>query len=71
MIGEGEYNINNIKEIQVTNSYLGKDQNVRKCQHEEPTFNCTTKLYLDTVLGRCGCLPLSIRLSNEVTAENL
>ena len=58
LIGDGEYNINNIKKIQVTDDYLGLDQDVRKCQNEEPFYNCTTRLYLDTVLGRCGCLTL-------------
>ena len=70
LIGDGEYNINNIKKIQVTDEYLGLDKDVRKCQNEEPFYNCTTRLYLHTVLGTCGCLPLSIRISNEVGQKN-
>ena len=32
MIGEGEYNLNVVKEIVVTDSYLKMDQSVRGCQ---------------------------------------
>ena len=67
LIGEGEYNLNVLKEIRVTESFLGLDQDVRQCQHKEPLNNCTTRQYLDTFLGECGCLPLNIRLFHKVT----
>ena len=35
LIGEGEYNLNVVKEIDVTDSYLAFDQNFRQCQNEE------------------------------------
>ena len=57
MIGEGEYNINDLKEIMVTESYLGLDQDTRKCQNYEPFYNCTTRQYISTILDQCGCLP--------------
>ena len=66
LIGEGEYNLNVLTEIKVTESYLSLDQNVRECQNEEPFYNCTTRKYFDTILRECGCLPLHIRLSNKV-----
>ena len=62
LIGEGEYNLNVLEEIRVTDSYLGLDQNVRQCQNDEPLNSCTTRQYLDTFLGECGCLPLTVRL---------
>ena len=66
-IGEGEYNLNDLKEIIVTDSYLGLDENVsRGCQNVEPLNNCTTRLYMDTLLRDCGCLPFNIRLSDKV-----
>ena len=65
-IGEGEYNLNDLKEIIVTDSYLGLDENVRGCQNGEPLNNCTTRLYMDTLLRDCGCLPFNIRLSDKV-----
>ena len=66
LIGEGEYNMNTMKEIKVTDSYLGLDQDLKKCQNEEPYFNCTTRHYHDAVLKQCGCLPLHIARSNKV-----
>ena len=69
LIGEGEYNLNVLKEIRVTESYLGLDQDFRQCQNEEPLNNCTTRKYFDTFLGECGCLPLNIRLFHKVTLK--
>ena len=57
--------MNNLKEIEVTDSYLGMDEKVRGCQNEE-TFVCSTRQYVDTFLSSCGCLPLHMRLKNEV-----
>ena len=66
LIGEGEYNLNDLKEIRVTESYLGLDQEDRGCQNEEPLINCTTRKYNDTLLGECGCLPFNIRIFHQV-----
>ena len=68
-VGEGEYNLNDLKEIIVTDSYLGMDENVRGCQNVEPLKNCTTRLYMNTLLRDCGCLPFNIRLVNKVSKE--
>ena len=62
--GEGEYNLNALIEVKVTESYLGLD--VRDCQIEESFYNCTTRQYIGDVMDKCGCLPLNIRLSNKV-----
>ena len=62
LIGEGEYNLNALTEIEVTDSYLGLEQDLRKCQNEEPFYNCTTRKYMDTILEECGCLPLHIHM---------
>ena len=62
LIGEGEYNLNVLKESIATDSYLGLDQNIRKCQNEESLYNCTTRKYIDSLLDQCGCLPLNIKI---------
>ena len=66
LIGEGEYNLNALKEIKATDSYLGLDQNTRECQNVEPLHNCATRHYLENFLQKCGCLPFSIRISKKV-----
>ena len=64
--GEGKYNLNAIKEIKVTHSYMGLDTEVKGCQNEEPIEECTTRQYIDTVLHQCGCLPLKLTTAQNV-----
>ena len=58
--------MNSLKEIRVTDSYLGLNQGVRECQDKEPLYNCTTRIFIDTISDNCGCLPFSIRESHKV-----
>ena len=69
--GEGEYNLNVLKEIKATSYYLGLDKKIRDCQFEESLHNCTTRNYLDTFLEKCGCLPFNVRLQDKVLYCNL
>ena len=66
LIGEGEYNLNVLNEIKVTDSYLGLDSDIIRCQNKEYLHNCTTRQYINTLLDQCGCLPFNIRRSDEV-----
>ena len=66
LVGEGQYNLNALTEIEVTDSYLALDAEVRGCQTNESFFNCTTRHYMANILQRCGCIPLNIKLSDEV-----
>ena len=66
LIGEGEYNINVLKEIKGTDSFLSLGEDARECQTVEPLYNCTTRKYKETILGECGCLPFNIRISSKV-----
>ena len=71
LIGEGQYNLNNLIEIEVSDSYLGLDEDVRDCQDKEPFYNCTTRHYIETLLNECACLPYNIRLLNKVPMYSL
>ena len=53
----------------MTESYLGLDQSVRGCQNEESLHECTTKHYKQTALNQCGCVPLTIALSKNVSSS--
>ena len=66
LIGEGKYNLNVLKEIQSTDSYIGLGEDVTECQNEEPFFNCSTRQTIDAFQTNCGCLPFAIHLSTEV-----
>merc|ERR1712223_672387 len=59
LIGEGKYNLNAVKEIQVTESYLGMDEDIRGCQNQLSMENCTTNQYLETCQNQCGCIPFN------------
>ena len=66
MVGEGEYNLDDFRQIKVTESYLGLDPDKKGCQNETLLHDCTTTKYLDTLLKECGCLPMNLRTSNMV-----
>ena len=63
--GEGEYNLNNIKEIDFTNSFIGLPEDVRKCQKDEHVDDCKRKEYLEEMRLNCGCLPIAARLPDD------
>ena len=65
--GNGQFNLNILKEISVTDSFLGLDQDVRRCQNDEPYDNCTTRHYIQALKEKCGCLPFPVKtLDDEV-----
>ena len=66
LFGEGQYNLNNIKEISVTDSFMGLDGDTIQCQNVETYDDCKTRLHVRQLRQECGCLPLSLRLSEEV-----
>ena len=66
MIGEGEYNLNALKQILVSDSFLDLEKRVRKCQNDMAFDECNTKNHNDYFLKECGCLPFNIWISKEV-----
>ncbi len=60
LTGEGQYNFNSIKQIDVTESFLGIDQEFTKCQNKEPLDDCMTNNYFIEVKKKCKCLPYAI-----------
>ena len=65
--GESEYNLNNLKEISVTDSFMGLDRPTRNCQNMETYNDCITRYYIDNMKQKCGCLPLSHIMSDKVS----
>ena len=66
LVGPGEYNINVLKQVEVSESYLGLPYHVTGCQSKESLYNCTTKKYKEVYLQQCGCLPFTIIKSDKV-----
>ena len=61
-----EYNLNNVKEISVTDEFLTLDKTIINCQNEAPLDDCRTRKYVDTLIDQCKCLPFTIKNNNEV-----
>ena len=68
---ENEYNLNVIKEIIATSSFLSIERNVRKCQNDESFDECVTRKYIDDLITKCKCLPLNLRLTKKVIIVNV
>ena len=66
-----EYNLNNVKEIEVTDEFLALEKTIINCQNTESLEDCKTRRYVDALVEQCKCLPFAIRNSNEVTLINL
>ena len=64
--GEGQYNLNSLKMIGVTESFLGLDEIDIKCQDQVFLDNCTTKYYIETIKKQCKCLPVSINILKKI-----
>ena len=62
-----EYNLNNVKQIEVTDAFLTLDKTVRDCQNEESLEDCQTKEFIEGMLEQCKCLPYALgRINDEV-----
>lgn len=67
IVGEGEYNLNVVDEVRVTDSFLGLHKDVRGCQTKELLIDCKTQEYKKKVLEYCHCLPLKLKTSVDVS----
>ena len=62
-----EYNLNTVKEFNVTDDFLSINFEKRgRCQNYESKSDCKTRTYKDAVLNQCKCLPFNIRVSDVV-----
>ena len=66
LIGEFQFNLQSLKEIKVSDSFLTLDVDSQKCQNIETYNDCKTRLYIKNMMQKCGCLTLSHIMSEEV-----
>ena len=62
---EKKYDLNVIKDITVTDSFLSLPEHIRGCQEQSYNEYATEK-YEKDLLNKCQCLPFQFRLSEEV-----
>ena len=60
-----------LKEIVVTDSFMGLDRDVRHCQNVEAYDDCKTQSHVGNLMQECGCLPFSLRLSEKVKSNKI
>ena len=55
-----EYNLNNVKEIEVSEEFLTLDKTIINCQNFESLEECKTRIYLYETMKKCKCLPFTV-----------
>ena len=61
LTGEGQFNLNSLEKIEATDSFLALDDEIRGCSFSgESHDDCTTRIYVDNMRQKCGCLPFAI-----------
>ena len=79
MYGEGNYALAAVKEVSVTQSFLGLKEEDKKCQNLESLEDCSTRSYLQTIRSdqtdrtilwyfsrKIGCRPFSLGYDENV-----
>ena len=61
LYGGGDYELTNVKEINVTEEFLELEEDVKKCQDKEPVVDCEAREYLESGRNQCGCVPYHLR----------
>ena len=59
--GGGHYGLTDIKDVRVSQEFVGLGEAVTQCQTKEAGADCLTRKYQETVLATCGCVPFSLR----------
>ena len=62
----GKYNIKIFMDINVTDSFLGLNENTRGCQEKRNHEKCVSKDYVNKIMKKCGCVPISLSLHEQV-----
>ena len=60
------YNLNNVKEMKVTEEFLTLHENIRHCQITETLLDCRSRKIVDRFINDCNCLPFSINQKEKV-----
>ena len=68
--GDGNYPLSLVKEIKVTDTFLGLEQRFKKCQTKESLGECTSALLLNKSIEMCGCVPFGLKTLTEGNQES-
>ena len=68
--GDGNYPLSSVKEIKVTDTFLGLEQRFKKCQTKESLGECTSALLLNKSIEMCGCVPFGLKTLTDGNQES-
>ena len=66
IFGEGNHALSAVKEIDVTEAFLGLDEKTKLCQNEETLEDCWMENYSQEGSNKCKCTPYSLRNYSKV-----
>ena len=69
LYGEGQYNLNSIKALRVSEDFLGMDESIKECQNKESFEECKSGRYIEKLLDECKCLPFGIQHLYKVNTK--
>ena len=58
LLGEGDFSLTDVKDIKVTEEFLGLGEEITNCQTEEQRADCVTRGLRERVLSLCACAPI-------------
>ena len=61
LLGEGNYALTAIKEIDTTEAFLNLDEEIKNCQNVETYQKCQVREYINMGLEKCNCTPYELR----------
>ena len=61
LYGEGNYALTDIKEIKVTEEFLGLDPTITDCESQQFRTDCRAAEYQERIATSCSCAPLNLK----------
>ena len=68
--GEGHFSLSGVKEVKVTEDFVGLGEEITRCQTVQSRADCLTGKYLARALNSCHCAPLNIISHYDTQVDN-
>ena len=59
--GGGNYRLTAVREIKVTEEFMGLDIKTKNCQNVTNLHDCQQEKYIENLTFKCQCLPYNLR----------
>ena len=65
LVGDGDYNLNLLKEVSTTDDFLTLPLEKRKCQEITDFQSCFSNSSVNSLKKNCNCLPFNVVPENK------